>query len=127
VLSSDQRISADSGERYVYADVAVCGAVRSEARAEDVLTNPTVIVEVLSRTTETYDRGEKWEAYQRLPSLTDYLLMSQTLPRIEHFQREADGTWRYRVAEAGGTLTLANGATLSVDATYDGAFELKAG
>ena len=99
-LSSDQRISASVGERYVYADaVVVCGELRTEPGTIDVLSNPTVIVEVLSASTESFDRGEKWEAYQRLASLTDYLLVSQTAVRVEHYRREADGSWRYRVVE----------------------------
>jgi Uma2 family endonuclease len=127
VLSSDQQISAAAGERYVYADaVVVCGAVQLEPGTGDVLANPRVIVEVLSRSTEKYDRGEKWEAYQRLASLTDYLMVAQTSFRIEHYQREADGSWRYRVLTAGDNVTLTNGATLSVDAIYEGAFELPA-
>jgi Uma2 family endonuclease len=74
VLSSDQRISAARNERYVYPDtVVVCGAFESEPGADDVLTNPSIIVEILSQSTERYDRGDKWEAYQQLPSLTDYL------------------------------------------------------
>lgn len=125
VLSADQRISARQGERYVYADaVAACGGARMEPGTNDVLANPTIVVEVLSRSTEAYDRGEKWDAYQRLPSLTDYLLVSQTTTQIEHYQREPDGSWRYRLHEAGGTLTLSNGASLAVGAVYEGAFEL---
>lgn len=107
--------------------MVVCGGMQTEPGAADVLTNPTVIVEVLPRSTETYDRGDKWEAYQRLPSLTDYLLVAQAQARIEHYRREADGSWRYRVLEVGDTITLANEARLSVDAIYDGAFELGAG
>jgi Uma2 family endonuclease len=128
VLSSDQRIAAAQGERYVYADAVVaCGGVRTEPGADDVLSNPTVVVEVLSPGTETYDRGQKWEAYQRLATLTDYLLVGQASARIEHYQREREGSWRYRVLAAGDTITLSNGATLSVDAIYEGAFELSAG
>lgn len=127
VLSSDQRISARAGERYVYADsVVACGGVQMEPGTSDVLATPRIIVEVLSRSTEAYDRGDRWESYQRLPSLSDYLLVSQTARQIEHFQREADGSWRYRLVEAGGTLTLGNGATVAVDAVYEGAFELAA-
>lgn len=125
VLSPDQRISAKQDERYVYANaVVVCGALQTEPGASDVLANPRVVVEVLSRSTEAYDRGEKWEAYQRLPSLTDYILVAQGSVRIEHYQREVDGSWRYRVLSAGDTMTLTNGATLSIDAIYEGAFEL---
>jgi len=126
-LSSDQRIAASAGTRYVYADaVVVCGRVRSEAGTTDVLANPGVVVEVMSPSTEPYDRGDKWEAYQRLASLSDYLLISQTATRIEHFQRQDAGTWRYRTLEAGGTITLSNGASIPVDAIYQGAFELEA-
>jgi Uma2 family endonuclease len=127
-LSSDQRISAKQGERYVYADaVVVCGGAQTEPGTSDVLANPSVIVEVLSPSTEAYDRGDKWEAYQRLASLTDYLLVAQAGARVEHYQREAEGSWRYRVLEAGDTVTLANGAALAIDAVYEGAFELAAG
>lgn len=127
VLTSDQRIAAEPGRRYVYADsVAVCGPMKTEPGTTDVLANPRILVEVLSRSTETYDRGDKWEAYQRLPSLTDYLLVAQASVRVEHYQREAEGSWRYRVLGAGDTVTLSNGATLSVDAVYEGAFELAA-
>lgn len=128
VLSSDQRISATRGERYVYADaVVVCGGVQLEPGTSDVLANPSVVVEVLSASTESYDRGDKWEAYQRLASLTDYLLVAQGSVRVEHYRRETDGSWRYRVLEAGEVVTLANGATVAIDAIYDGAFELAAG
>lgn len=127
-LSSDQRIAAKPGERYVYSDaVVVCGEVQMEAGTSDVLANPTIVVEVLSPSTETYDRGAKWEAYQRLASLTDYLLVAQASVRVEHYQREAEGSWRYRVLEAGDTITLKSGAALAVDAIYEGAFALAAG
>jgi Uma2 family endonuclease len=125
VLSSDQRIAAKEGDRYVHADaVVVCGGVKTEPGAADVLTNPTVVVEVLSRSTEAYDRGEKWESYRRLASLTDYLLVSQDSARIEHFEREDGGSWRYRVLEGGDAITLSRGARLPVDAVYEGAFEV---
>ena len=127
VLSSDVRISAKQGQRYVYPDVSVaCGTLQTEPGTSDVVANPKVVVEVLSRSTEAYDRGDKWDAYQRLRSLTDYLLVSQLAAQIEHFQREPDGSWRYRLIEAGQTVTLSNGAILAVDAVYDGAFELPA-
>lgn len=128
VLSSDQRIAADEGARYVYADaVAVCDGLRSEAFTGDVLKSPSVVVEVLSPGTESYDRGEKWQAYQRLPSLSDYVLVSQRGVRVEHFQRERDGTRRYRVLGAGERLMLSDGASFAIDDVYRGAFELEAG
>lgn len=124
VFSADERIAAEQGKRYVYADaVAVCGAIKNEPGTSDVLTNPRVIVEVLSPSTEAYDRGVKWGAYRAIPSLTDYLLVAQDAVRIEHYSREADGSWRFREHGPGETVTLTNGAALSVDAIYEGAFE----
>jgi Uma2 family endonuclease len=125
VLSADQRISARRDERYVYADaVVVCGKVELEPGTIDVLANPKAIVEVLSRSTAAYDRGEKWDAYQRLSSLTDYLLVSQAAARVEHYQRQGDGSWRYRRLERGDRVALGNGAAVDVDAVYEGAFEV---
>jgi Uma2 family endonuclease len=126
-LSSDQRIVVTPQERYVYADaVVVCGKLETESGAHDVLTNPSVIVEVLSSSTESHDRGMKWEAYQRLASLTDYLMVAQAQTRIEHYRRESDG-WHYQVLAAGDVITLANGARVDVDAIYAGAFDVEGG
>lgn len=128
VLSSDQRISLHQGQRYVYADAVVaCGGICTEPGTIDVLTNPTIVVEVLSPSTEAYDRGPKWEAYQRLAALMDYLLVAQDAVRVEHYQREADGSWRYRTLGPGDAITLANRAVLAVDAVYEGAFDLATG
>jgi Uma2 family endonuclease len=123
VLSSDQRVSFMGRTRYVYPDVTVtCGSL--ELEAGDVLLNPQVLVEVLSAGTEQYDRGLKWEGYQRIASLTDYVLVSQAEPRIEHFRRASDGSWTYRAAETGGQAVLASSATLVVDDIFAGVFDL---
>jgi Uma2 family endonuclease len=126
VLSTDQRIMAREGEHYVYADVSVvCGRMQLASGTNDVLANPTVVVEVLSKSTEAYDRGLKWDGYQRIPSVTDYLLVSQGSARIEHFRREAGGEWRYNVVQAGGRVLLSNGASIDLDGVYRGVFELE--
>ena len=73
-LTSDQRVGIGAGERYVSPNVGVvCGPVVVEAGTSDVVVNPTILVEVISACTEQYDRGQKWEGYQRLASLTDYV------------------------------------------------------
>src|ERR1044071_1136427 len=83
VMSSDQRVVAAHRERYVYPDVSVvCGPLLMEPGTSDVLANPTIVVEVLSASTEQYDRGVKWESYQRIESLTDSVLVSQSHRRI---------------------------------------------
>ena len=61
----------------------------------DALLNPKVIIEVLSPSTEKYDRSVKFQAYQQIESLTDYLLISQDKPLVEHFQRQSGGQWLY--------------------------------
>ena len=128
VLSSDQRIRSGAGDQYVYADASlVCGALVLAEGTTDVLENPRVVIEVLSSSTEAYDRGEKWEGYQQIPGLRDYLLVSQAAPRVELFQREDEAIWRYTVAGPGDLISLSSGAQLAVDALYEGAMQLVAG
>lgn len=123
VLTSDQRVTMVNHGRYVYPDVSiVCGGL--EIEANDVLVNPTILVEVLSATTEQYDRGLKWEGYQRLAMLADYVLVSQAEPRIEHYRRSVDGSWTYRAAGSGERVILSIGADLIVDEVFAGALDL---
>jgi len=125
VLTSDQRVVAARRDRYVYPDTSVvCGPPITEPGASDVLANPMIVVEVLSSSTEQHDRGLKWEGYQRIESLTDYVLVSQTEPRIEHFRRDRTRTWLYQFAGAGERLVLSNEAVLDVDAIFAGMLEL---
>jgi Uma2 family endonuclease len=125
VLSSDQRLAFPPEARYVYPDVTViCGAPAFQHGTNDVITNPAILVEVLSRSTEEYDRGLKWVGYQRIGSLADYLLVAQVEARIEHYRRNADESWTYRTAGPGEHVALTGGGELAVDAIYAGAFEL---
>ena len=93
-------LRSDSSTRvmFSYPDVVfVCGEPEYHDDYKDVILNPTAIVEVLSKTTEAFDRGEKFTRYQTWnPTLTDYLLVSQDRPQIEHFHRQADGSWSYQ-------------------------------
>jgi len=115
----------DEGARYVYPDASVvCGQVRLQEGTTDVLVNPTILVEVLSSGTEQYGRGLKWEGYQRLASLTDYLLVAQHEIRVEQFQRASDDRWFYRAYGPGERVPLSNGAQIDVYAIYTRAFEL---
>src|SRR5215471_12150519 len=86
---------------FAYPDlVVVCGALQFHDQAQDVLLNPTVLVEVLSPSTEAFDRGEKFRRYRAwLPTLTDYVLVAQDQAMIEHYQRQPDGSWHYRPLE----------------------------
>ena len=78
--------------------VVICGKPQYHDEHTDVILNPTVIIEVLSESTESFDRGEKFHRYRTWnPTLTDYLLVSQTAPIIEHFSRQLDGSWSYKI------------------------------
>ena len=90
----DMRVKVDPSGLYTYPDiVVVCDKPEFEDERVDTLLNPQLIIEVLSKTTESYDRGKKFEHYRRLESLTDYLLVSQDEAHIEHFTKNADGHW----------------------------------
>lgn len=96
VYSSDMRIKVCATGLYTYPDVAVvCGSPRFEDRQKDTLLNPGVIIEVLSPSTETYDRGAKFDHYSSLESLSDYLLVAQDGPKIGHFVRQPEGKWLF--------------------------------
>jgi Uma2 family endonuclease len=83
---------------YSYPDVfVVCDEPQYLDEHQDVVLNPSVIIEILSKSTEAFDRGLKFSRYQRHnATLTDYVLVSQDTPQIEHYHREADGTWTYQ-------------------------------
>jgi Uma2 family endonuclease len=97
---TDMRVRASTSEAYVYPDVVVvCGQPRFEDAHVDTLTNPTVIIEVLSPSTEAYDRGAKFAHYRRMDSLQEYVLIAQDRYSIERYVREQD---RWVFTEANG-------------------------
>ncbi|HYE74972.1 MAG TPA: Uma2 family endonuclease [Blastocatellia bacterium] len=95
--SSDQKIWIEAVDVSTYANLTiVCGAPQYHAEYSTLLLNPKVIIEVLSPSTEAYDRGEKWACYQLLDSLTDNLLVSQQRVQIEHYTRKnSSQPWHY--------------------------------
>lgn len=94
VYNSDQRIKVVASGLYTYPDVTVvCGSPQFTGSGRLTIINPTVIVEVLSPSTERYDRGMKFRHYRMIPTLQEYVLVSQTDQRIEHYLRQADGGW----------------------------------
>ena len=91
---SDMKVEVGPAGLFTYPDVTVvCGETRFHDDRRDMVQNPTVLVEVLSPSTEAYDRGEKFVQYRRLPTLTDYLMVSTTERRIEHYVRQTDNQW----------------------------------
>ena len=89
VFSNDMRISIPTAKSYFYPNVGVvCEEPRFEDDVFDTLLNPVVVVEVLSPSTEAYDRGEKFAHYRQLPSLQEYLLVAQDQIFVEHYRRQ---------------------------------------
>ncbi len=95
LLPADMRLKVPKAPPYRYADVVmVCGSPLIEKiQGLDVLVNPTLIVEILSDSTEAYDRGNKFLAYQSIESFEEYLLIAQDRPYVTHYLRQPDGHW----------------------------------
>lgn len=95
VYPSDMRVRVSATGLYTYPDISVaCGKPQFADDQFDTLLNPALLVEVLSPSTERYDRGRKFQDYRLLPSLQEYLLIAQDAPRIEHYLRQPDESWR---------------------------------
>ena len=117
-FQSDQRIRVLATGRSAYPDASlVCGPLERDPADRSTITNPTMIVEVLSPSTEEKDRGAKWQDYQRIPSLVEYVLVSQSHPRVETYRRLPSDAWEYREATEG-KIQLHTGATLDLAALY---------
>jgi Uma2 family endonuclease len=94
VLTSDLRVKVDAIGLYTYPDIiVVCNEPQFEDAAHDTLLNPRAIVEVLSDSTERYNRGAKFGHYRQVPSLQEYILVAQDRPLVERYVRQADGSW----------------------------------
>jgi Uma2 family endonuclease len=107
VHASDMRVKVSARGLYTYPDIAVvCGDTQYEDDQVDTLLNPTLIVEVLSPSTEAYDRGVKFGYYRQLPSLREYLLVAQDRMLVEHFVREDDGWLLTETTDPGAVVRL---------------------
>lgn len=120
VFSSDVRVRVAATGLGTYPDLSVvCGHLERDPEDNDAISNPIVLVEVLSDSTEAYDRGEKFTHYRRIPSLREYVLVAQLASRIEVFRRNDDGTWTLHEAGPGERVKLASiGCELAVDDVY---------
>lgn len=121
VYSADLRLRVRETGLATYADAAVvCGPEERDPDSPTHVTNPALVVEVLSPSTEDYDRTEKREHYQRMPALREYVLVAQDQRRIEVWRREASGAWVHASFGPGERVELASvGAAIDVDGLYD--------
>lgn len=121
LYTSDVAIYIREAGFSTYPDISMtCDPVevyRGQIGIGEAIMNPTLIVEVLSDSNERYDRGEKFGYYMRIPSLREYVLMSQTEPCIEVYRRPEHGRWHYDIARAGETVEL-HGRTIVIDDVY---------
>lgn len=119
-FQSDQRTRVIATGRTTYPDITIVyGDIERDPadKTGHTITNPTAIVEVLSPSTEKDDRGEKRHHYMRVPSLQEYILVSQDRPLIERYRRSDKGTWEF--AEfSDGHVELASGGSIDVDKLY---------
>jgi Uma2 family endonuclease len=121
-FGSDLKVRIPSECLFTYPDlIIVCGEPRYHDEIGDVLLNPTVLVEILSPSTEAYDRGAKFDRYEQIETFTDYLLISQSEPRIEHWTRVGGGKWIRSVSkELDSEIEITSvGCTLKLRDVYD--------
>ena len=123
LFAIDMRVKVHDASAYFYPDVViVCGQPQFEDEQEDNLLNPVVIKEVLSPSTEDFDRTEKFFAYQKLDSLREYLLVSQDKVHVEHFIRHPNGQWFKREYTRGeqGVVLESIEVGIPISAIYEG-------
>lgn len=119
---SEMRVFVPSVQLYTYPDiVVVCGEPKFVDDEFDTLTNPLILIEILSESTESYDRGQKFKNYRGIESLREYVLIAQTSPSIEKYVKHGDGFWM--LSEASGvdsSITLETiDCPLSLADVYD--------
>lgn len=108
VYASDLRVQASRGKAFHYPDVAVvCGRPEFRDSRKDTVTNPVVIVEVLSPSTRNYDRGDKFASYRKLDSLREYILIDTNPCHIELYRRREGGIWEFsEIDDCGASLAI---------------------
>lgn len=130
IYPSDRKLRIEATGLYTYPDLSViCGERTLETDARDVLLNPVVLVEVLSDSTEAYDRGKKFQHYRTIPSLMHYVLLAEDRHAMECFSRQVNDTWLLTEChDLAGSLALsAIDCQLSATEVYDRvAFEVTA-
>ena len=121
VLVADMKVRLQESRKFFYPDVCVlCGDPQFHDERKDIITNPDLVIEVLSPSTEAFDRGAKFQAYRTVASLKEYVLVAQDSPTVEQYVRNDNGSWTLTtVAGLESTLTLPSvECTLNLAAVY---------
>lgn len=123
LYDADLRVKVQQTGLLTYPDVTVaCSALERDAQDPNAILNPTLLIEVTSRSTEEYDRGDKFEHYKHIPTLKEYLLVSHKERSLDLWRRETNGSWSRTNVGTGQTVMLASvGANLAVDEIFDSA------
>ncbi len=123
-FASDQRLLIEATGLFTYPDVSIyCSELHYSGDKPDTLTNPTVIFEVLSPTTSNFDRTDKWEHSQQIPTLTNYVLVWQDKVQVAHYVRQSPDQWlltTFRRPDDALTLSAPAAVTLPLSAIYAG-------
>ncbi|WP_425618828.1 Uma2 family endonuclease [Anatilimnocola sp. NA78] len=122
-LGSDMRLSVNAAGLFTYPDISVvCGEPKFDPRNANTITNPTLLIEILSPSTERYDRTTKFGFYRKIPSLQEYVLISQHEALIEKFTRDVNDEWKF--TDAVGLEATLNFHSIACELTlaeiYDG-------
>lgn len=124
-FNSDQKVWVPRKGGVVYPDVSVvCGRLSLREGSTDTVTNPSLIIEVLSPGTETFDRGDKFAGYRSVETLRHYVMVSSQEVMVEHYTRQGDGSWALRELGPGDVLALTEpDVRIAVDELYERAFD----
>ncbi len=122
-FNSEMKLNLDDYNSYVYPDaMVVCGDFKQPVDFEDAITNPILIVEVLSDSTESYDRGEKFQKYQSIQSFSEYVLIAQNQPKVEVFYR-AENTNNWQINYYEGLDNIVHLQSLQIDIDMKALYE----
>jgi len=121
-LIADVKVHIASSNSYLYPDVmVVCGDIETAEENKESITNPVLIIEVLSESTASYDRGDKFHKYRQIPSLVDYVLIEQTIEQVDIFHREQGGDlWKISTFTDGEVHLASLDLTLALETLYEG-------
>lgn len=121
-LSNEMKVRMTDSRKFFYPDVTVlCGEPQFHDERADIILNPTLIIEVLSPSTEAFDRGLKFQSYQRIESLREYVLVAQDKYVVEQYVRQDDGKWTYSatIGRESSLMLPSVECTLNLGAVYD--------